>query len=123
MERRFLAKERIMILLDENRGLSDNEKIKPFIEYVKATQNKEDPGVMALIGYLAFSGSDIITTKTRRLLSEGIRDGIYSEQVVIGAQRFYEKAFSEGSEGSDSDHTHKSYFFEERGIREILMEN
>lgn len=122
MERRFLAKERI-VRLAESKILSNNEKTDSFINYVKSAQNTEDPRVMALIGYLTFSGSDIITQETRRLLREGIREGIYSEQVVVGAQRFYEKVLSGGSEDPDSDHTHRSYFFTERGIRQILNQN
>jgi hypothetical protein len=122
MEEELLAKKRI-IRLTESKNLSDNEKINSFINYVRNAQNTKDKRVIALIGYLAFSGSDIITEETRELLRNGIRDEIYSEQVVVGAQRFYEKVLSGGSEDPDSDHTHRSYFFTERGIKQILNKN
>ena len=82
------------------------------IRYNPTVQRSQEDreSVSALLEYLPFAGYELLGENNRKAIKRGVDRGLFSGNVVMGAQRFYEMAFEYPVEDGDSDHTGKASF-------------
>lgn len=76
---------------------------------VQGTQ-EDGESVSALLEYLPFVGYELLGKSNRGAIKRGVDKGLFSRNVVLGAQRFYEFVFDSEAGDVDSDHTLRNFF-------------
>lgn len=126
MAKDYWVRERIRQIKVECRG--NPPAVEDFLTFLNGynptvQRNQEDrESVSALLEYLPFAGYELLGKSNRGAIIRGVDRGLFSRNVVLGAQRFYEFVFDLEAGDVDSDHTLRNFFNNPIKEKDILGE-